>query len=485
MNRDILKVFKHTVIYGIGRTSEQFAKFLLLPLYTRFLTPSDYGILSLVSFFTGFTGIIFGLGTSSSVFRFYRSSDDNRQREKAFYSSLLLILAWCSIVLLAIYPLNKTISQVLFDSEDYGKYIMIGLGSVALMTIYNIPMFILRAEERSVQFVSNNIFKLLLSVGLGVIFVVVLKRTALGALEAGLFTALIFAVYTITYRVRRSRFGFNRELLIKLLKYGSPLIISGFGMVILNSSDKYFLKEFTALDRVGIYSVGYTLGSGVTLIIGAFQNAWPQLMFDYRDKSDAGEFYGNVLTYYVAIMGIIWLGIALFSKEIVMLMTAEKFWDSYRVIPWISLAYIFTGAGSIMSAGIYTRDKTYNELILMPIAAGLCLGFNFLFISKWGMMGAAWATLISFIGLFFLYSIRAMKYVRISVQWKKISRSFFIIIIAYFSKSLIINPVLWFVACYKLLILVIVIGVMIKSKLFFRKGALILLLHLKGKMNSF
>ena len=239
MNKDILKVLKHTVIYGIGKTSEQFAKFLLLPLYTRFLTPSDYGILALVSFFTGFAGIIFSLGTSSSVFRFYRTTDDENQRQEAFYSSLILVLVWSSIVMLAIYPFNKAISQFLFDSDAYGRYIMIGLGTIALMTIYSIPMFILRAEDRSVLFVSNNIFKLLLSVGLGVIFVVVLKRTALGALEAGLFTALIFAVYTIIYQVRRSRFGFNQDLLLKLLKYGSPLIISGFGMVILNSSDKY------------------------------------------------------------------------------------------------------------------------------------------------------------------------------------------------------------------------------------------------------
>jgi O-antigen/teichoic acid export membrane protein len=484
LKNDIYKVFKHTVIYGLGKSSEQFAKFLLLPLYTRFLTPSDYGILSLVSFFTGFVGIIFGLGTSSSVFRFYRTSDNQNQQQEAFYSSLILILVWCSIVLMAIYPFNKIISQVLFDSEDYGKYIMIGLGSSALVSIYSIPMFILRAEERSVLFVSNNIFKLLLSVGLGVTFVVLLKRAALGALEAGLLTAIIFTVYTITRQVRRSGFGFNWSLLIKLLKYGSPFIISGFGFVILNSSDKYFLKKFTTLDQVGIYSVGYTLGTGVMLIIGAFQNAWPQLMFDYRERSDAGEFYGKVLTYYVGIMGIIWLGIALFSKEIVMLMTPEKFWDAYRVIPLISLAFIFTGAASILSSGIYTRDKTYNELIINPIAAGLCLGLNFIFISKWGMIGAAWATLISFVGSFFLYSFRAAKYLKIAVQWKKVLGVLFIIIIALVATLLSPFSGIFIVVCTKVAILSVVIVIMLKSNLFFRLECIHLLRHYRKLFNQ-
>lgn len=82
MLKDYISVLKHTIIYGLGKSSTQIAAFLLLPLYTRVLTPSDYGILSLIGFFTGIIGNIFGLGTSTSVFRFYQSSDEQKKKKR-------------------------------------------------------------------------------------------------------------------------------------------------------------------------------------------------------------------------------------------------------------------------------------------------------------------------------------------------------------------------------------------------------------------
>lgn len=443
MRNDLLKVCKHTIVYGLGKSSQQIAGFLLLPLYTRFLTPNDYGILSLVNFFTGFAAVIFVLGTSSSVFRFYRTSDDIRQREEACYSSIILVSVWSFIILAILFPLRNSISVLLFDTAEYGSYVMIGLCATAFTGISSLPMFILRAEERSGLFVVNNMISMLLRVGLGITFVVILKRAALGALEASLITALLFTIYLLFYRIRKTDFAFSLQILMKILKYGSPLIVSGFGWMVMSASDKYFLKEYSNLEQVGIYSIGYTLGYGVMIIVGAFRNAWPQMMFAYGDKEDAGIFYGKTLTYYIGIMGLIWLGVTLFSKEIVMLMTAEKFWDAYRVIPLVMLAYIFLGAGSITSAGIYTKDKTYNELILTPITACLCLVFNFIFISQWGMIGAAWATLFSFLFQFVIYTLIAKKYVIIYYQWSKLMRIISLIAIIAFLPYLIPDFKLW------------------------------------------
>jgi len=329
MRNDFLKVFRHTVIYGLGKSSRQISGFFLLPLYTRFLTPNDYGILSLVNFFTGFAAVIFVLGTGSSVFRFYRTSDDIQQQEEACYSSLILVSVWSLIVLAILFPLKNGISILLFDTAEYGWYVMIGLCATAFTTISSIPLFILRAEEKSGLFVVNNLIQMLLRVGLGIAFVVVLKRGALGALQASFITALLFTIYLLSYRIRRTNFGFSFQILVKILKYGFPLIAGGFGWMVMSASDKYFLKVYSNLEQVGIYSVGFTLGYGVMIIVGAFRNAWPQMAFSYGDKENAGSFYGKTLTYYVAFLGLFWLSITLFSKEIVMIMTAEKFWDDH------------------------------------------------------------------------------------------------------------------------------------------------------------
>jgi O-antigen/teichoic acid export membrane protein len=297
-------------------------------------------------------------------------------------------------------------------------------------------MFILRAEEKSGLFVANNLIRMFLRVGLGVTYVVILRRAALGALEASFITSLLFTIYLLIHRIKKTGFGFNLQILMNILKYGSPLVIFGFGWFIMSASDKYFLKEYSSLEQVGIYSVGYTLGYGVMIIVGAFGNAWPQMMFSYDETDDAGIFYGKVLTYYTAILGLVWIGVTLFSKEIVMLMTAEKFWGAYQVIPLIMLAYIFHGALTITSAGIYTKNKTYNEIILTPITVCICLMLNFFFIRKWGMMGAAWATLLSFSFQFLLYTLRAKKYVYICFQWSKLMKIILLIGVVAFLSSI-------------------------------------------------
>ena len=284
---------------------------------------------------------------------------------------------------------------------------------------------------------------MLLRVGLGITFVVVLQRAALGALEAACIATLIFTIYLLYYRFRKTDFGFSLKTLIKILKYGSPLVLYGFGWMIMSASDKYFLKEYSSLEEVGIYTVGYTMGYGVMLIVGAFRNAWPQMMFAYGDKDDAGIFYGKIMTYYIAIMGIVWIGFTLFSKELVMLMTAENFWDAYRVIPLIMLAYIIHGAFAITTAGIYTKGKTQNEFILTPITICMCLMLNFLLIPKWGMIGAAWATLLSFTFQYFLYTIIASKYIKIHFEWDMLFRIILLIFMIVFLSSFIPDFQIW------------------------------------------
>lgn len=468
MLKDYISVLKHTIIYGLGKSSTQIAAFLLLPLYTRVLTPSDYGILSLIGFFTGIIGNIFGLGTSTSVFRFYQISDEPKKKNEACYSALLLVSLWSVLVLVSLYPFKNYLSIFLFGKADYSNYVFIGLFTTAFGSISQILLYLLRAEKKSGLFVVNNLFRMFLRVTLGITFVVILKRSSLGALEASLITSIIFALYLLVYRISKTKFEFNFQVLIKLLKYGFPLVVHGFGWMIMSASDKYFLNQYSTLEQVGIYSIGYTMGYSIMIITGAFNNAWPQMMFNYSQKEEAGTFYGNSFTYYVAILGIVWVGVTIFSEEIVMLLTPEKFWDAYRVIPLIMLAYIFHGALSITSSGIYARDKTYNDFILTPITTIVCLILNFIFIPKWGMIGAAWSALFSFSFQCFVYTMIAKKYIKINFQWGKLLKLAFlfkiILILSYFVRdfgfwmNIFIKLILFIAALFSL-----------NSSLFFQK----------------
>ena len=480
MRNNFLKVLKNTIIYGLGKSSIQIVGFILLPLYTRFLTPSDYGILALINFFTGFLLTVFVLGTSTSVFKFYVEADEIKKSE-ACYSSLLLVTVWSFIIIMIVYPYKDFLSILLFEKEAYSSHLMIGVCTTALVAIASIPMFIIRAEDRAGLFITNNFLRMIIRVVLGITFVAILNRGAIGALEAAFITSMIFATYLILDRARKTHFAFSFRVLKDLLKYGFPLVIHGIGWIIITASDKYILKEFSNLGQVGIYSVGYTMGYGVMIVVSAFSNAWPQMMFSYKNDEGAGKFFGKTLTYYIAIMSLIWMGIALFSEEIVMLMTQEMFWDAYKVIPFIALAYIIHGAFIITSSGIYTKAKTHIEFILTPITVGFCLIINYFFISRWGMMGASWATLINFSIQFILYSIIANNYIRINIEWGSLFKIIITIFILVYVSTYLQNFQNWIKFSFKISILFLTL-VIYNSKYFFRKEFRFFIDNIKSRL---
>ena len=146
MIKNHLVLIKNTLIYGLGKSSGDLVKFLLLPLYTRHLTPTDYAIVSLVTLLTSFLLPILSLGTSTSVFRFYNETKDEFERGKVFYSSLLLIIMWTFFIFIFVIKVEDGISILLFDVNSFSNFIVIGVLTSVFLSIYNIPMFILRAE---------------------------------------------------------------------------------------------------------------------------------------------------------------------------------------------------------------------------------------------------------------------------------------------------------------------------------------------------
>ena len=164
-----------------------------------------------------------------------------------------------------------------------------------------------------------------------------------------------------------------------------------------------------------------------------------------------------------------------------MLMTQEMFWDAYKVIPFIALAYIIHGAFIITSSGIYTKAKTHIEFILTPITVGFCLIINYFFISRWGMMGASWATLINFSIQFILYSIIANNYIRINIEWGSLFKIIITIFILVYVSTYLQNFQNWIKFSFKISILFLTL-VIYNSKYFFRKEFRFFIDNIKSRL---
>jgi len=206
-----------------------------------------------------------------------------------------------------------------------------------------------------------------------------------------------------------------------MLKFGIPAVPTGLAIWVLNSSDRYFLNSFFGTADVGIYNVGYRVGMLVTLVSGALHLAYPRFMFSiYKERPDAKYYFAKINTYFYLITFLSALAISIFAKEAIQILTGPAFHSSYTVVPLIAFSYVFYGLFSNFGTGISVIGKTYLFVISTATAGLINLFFNFILISRFGVMGAALATFLSFSFLAIIQLLMAQRIYAIPYEFKRI-----------------------------------------------------------------
>jgi O-antigen/teichoic acid export membrane protein len=199
-----------------------------------------------------------------------------------------------------------------------------------------------------------------------------------------------------------------------MLTFGLPLVPSGLAIWILTLLDRYFLKIFTTMEMVGIYSLGYRISSIMSIVvIVPFSMAWSPLMLKWQKEPNAREIYANTFRYFCIGAFFAALVLASLSKEVIMLMTTEAFHNAYKIVYFIVLAYLFHGIYMIFTTGCTIVRKTYFFAIATGIAAIMNTGLNILLIPRFEMMGAAIATVISYFCMTFILYIFSERFYHI------------------------------------------------------------------------
>jgi O-antigen/teichoic acid export membrane protein len=212
-----------------------------------------------------------------------------------------------------------------------------------------------------------------------------------------------------------------------MLKFGSPLIPANISNLAMTSADRYFLQHFSTTTQVGLYSLSYNIGLVLNLVVQAIQLAWPANLFEIAKQSNPEQHFAIILTYYTLVVGFIGLAISVLAREVVIIMTTPEFYSAYIVVPLIVLSYILFGVRNITNTGLTIKNKMqYAPLIIMATTI-INLILNYLLIPEYGMLGAAWATLISYlilaitqtaVNLHFLYiPYEYLRLAKIALSW--------------------------------------------------------------------
>src|SRR5512146_1178967 len=244
MASEIRTVGKHTLVYGAGIVLGKLASFLMLPIYTHYLTPSDYGVLELLAMMIDVVGMLVGLGFMTGLYKFYSEAEGHDKVAVVGTAALgaAVLAAVGTILGIAGAPL---LNRLIIGQAGSPLYVQIFFLVYFMQTIGSVPLALLRAQNRSVIFVAVNTAKLLMSLSLNILLVVYLHKGVLGVMISSIVTETVMAIGLGGYLLYDVGLAFSRRYAKALFDFGRPMVLWSLGMFVLVFSDRFFLKQYS------------------------------------------------------------------------------------------------------------------------------------------------------------------------------------------------------------------------------------------------
>jgi len=420
LGAELRRLGRHSAIYGLGGLVSRILAVLLLPLYTRYLSPSDYGKVETLIALTTVIGIALRMGIHAAFFRFYFDSSEPEHRRLVLRTCFWFTMAMATAGLLAGLLLSGTIADLLFGSSDDSELVMASFVGLWAGMNYEQLTSLFRVEERSVAFVSASLANILLTIGSTLLLVVALDQGPIGVI-VGNFTGTLL-VYAVLIGYRREQLGlqFDRSLLREMNRFGVPLVPTALFLWVTNFSDRLFLVRLADTTEVGLYSVGVRIASAMVLLLTAFRLAWPAFAYSIEDEREAKRTYAYVLTYLVLSTTWVAAALALLSPWIVDWIAAPAFAESSRVVGPLAFAAVAFGAYIVVAIGVGRARRTQFNWVVTGAAAAVNVTLNLVLIPPYGMMGAAVATIAAFSTMFVGMAWWAQRIYPVPYQWRRV-----------------------------------------------------------------
>jgi len=416
------KIISHSKIYLAGNILQRCVSFVMLPIYTRFLTPSDYGTLELLSMVLDFVGIILGLRIGQAIFRYYADYENKKDKNEIVSTALWLVAALNVLGILLISITVNPLATMIFGNTGQVKNLLLFSLTLLMQGFIEIPLAYIRAQQRPGLFVGFSITKLILQLGLNIFFIVYMKLHVEGVIYSAIISSFLMGSMLGFYVLKDCGICFSIKKARQLISFSLPLMATGIIAFYITFGDRYFLRVYGGgLTEVGVYSLGYKFGFLLMfLVVTPFASIWDTEKYNVAKEENAKESFQDIFITYSTVTILACMVISLYAKDLLHLMSAPEFWGAATIVPVVLGAYLANALLQYVNFGILLRNKTieitYGTLIA---AAVISIGYVFL-IPSYGGMGAAWATLFAFVSRTCWVYWRARRLFDMELRWKSV-----------------------------------------------------------------
>ena len=412
-----------SVIYSLGGMANRLVSLLLLPLFTAYMAPSDYGVVAMLIAVGGILSPVFSLGLGSSIGIVYFNTRDSSERQAIMWSAGIVLLSSSVLLVFVGWMLRHSLSRIVLGDDGYGVHTALAIATTAIGVVAMPWQLKLQFEERATAFVITSFCCLAATMGASLWFVVGRNLGALGALSGSLVGQVVgtFILFLIaTSKPSAKDLG---RWVRALLRHGLPMIPGFFFLFLMQQWVRWPLEWYHGLDAVGVYSVGSSLGSALGILTGAFISAWTPYALSYSDRQDeAVHILGRITFYFIAGFCFVTSLFFLFAEPLVRIFTQPAFYGASQVVGLSAVAQFVSALFLMLLPPLYFAQRADNVVATQAVATAIMFLLAEFLVPMFGVLGAALTVVLGFVSLVIVQwiALRFMPVLRIQYDYPRI-----------------------------------------------------------------
>lgn len=410
---------KDSLVYGVATVATRATSLVVVPIYTRFLSPTDYGVIDVLTIAGNLVLLTVALEISQAVARFLPDASSEERVVVASTALTFSVGAYAVFGIAALLVAPELSTTLVGGVADAGT-IRLAVIATCLLGIFQLTSGVLRFQLRASQFAIASFASSLVAIVLGVVLVAVAAAGVDGFFIGQIVGGLVGIALTLAFSPRTYRPIFDRSRFRSMLLFSAPLVPSSIGVFVSLFVDRLAISQLMTVADVGVFGIGYRLASTASLLsLGAQMAVTPLIYARYRDPTTPLALE-RLFRYFVAAALMFALGLSLFAPEILRVLTTPNYYAGASVVPLLVPALFLANLYVFMPGlGIAKRTAAFAAINLSGAVVNLVL--NFLLIPFLGIVGGALATLITAAAVFAAYAVGSQREYPVPHQWGRLA----------------------------------------------------------------
>jgi len=395
---------KDVIIYGIAGGLSKSLMILLLPIFTRYFTPEEYGIVDIVTSVLMFLSIMSMLQMESAIGRYFYEVEDEKENRINISTAFWTVIMSTTVIVVLLLSVNTSLSSTLFGSEDYGELFVVAAAILPASNIYAFLTSVMRYVKKPILYGLFSLIQITLTLGSSIAYVVVMDVGVVGVFYGQLTGFGVAALVMFLYCLHTGIIGmfWKKKVVVRYFQFSLPIVpgmVASWANIYLN---RFIMLSYLSLAEIGFFTVAFRIACLFRILEDAGKMAWGPFLYQSLEQENHKEVIKTVFNFAVTGVFTLVIILALFSNELFHLFASEEYDEGIYILPILFLALAINSLVQIVLIGPVITKKTHYNSIIIFVSLAVNIGLLLILVPKYGLSGVPISLLCSSFTLFIL-----------------------------------------------------------------------------------